>query len=251
MVVVLRSGFYVFSAPFKHTMAKSRAYMNWSGGKDSALALHQIRNSGGFEITHLLTSINSTHNRISMHGVRRSLLEAQAASIGIPLKTIELPEQPDMATYERNMSEAVHELKDTGCTPSIFGDIFLEDLRVYRESKLRELDISCEFPLWHQNTLMLTKEFIAQGFRAVVVCVDGKYLDKSFCGRMIDESFLAELPANVDPCGENGEFHSFVFDGPVFKEKISFSIGETVCREYRSPDDKADSISFYFTDLTG
>jgi uncharacterized protein (TIGR00290 family) len=232
-------------------MAKIRAYMNWSGGKDSSLSLHSILNSGNFEVIRLLTSINAAHDRISMHGVRRSLLEAQATSIGISLKTIELPEEPDMATYEKKMSEAVSELKNHGCTHAVFGDIFLEDLRAYRENKLRELNINCVFPLWRQNTLGLAKEFVAQGFRAVVVCVNGKYLDKSFCGRIIDESFLAELPANVDPCGENGEFHSFVFDGPIFKERISFSIGETVYREYRSPDDKSDSTGFYFTDLTG
>jgi uncharacterized protein (TIGR00290 family) len=232
-------------------MAKARAYMNWSGGKDSSLSLHKILNSDNYEITHLLTSINSTHDRISMHGVRRALLEAQAESIGILLKTIELPEEPDMPTYEKNMKEAVYDLKSDGCTHAVFGDIFLEDLRAYRESKLSQLNMNCVFPLWQQNTLALAKEFIALGFRSVVVCVNDQYLDKSFCGRIIDESFLAELPANVDPCGENGEFHSFVFDGPLFREKISFSMGETVYRKYHSPDTKADSVGFYFTDLVG
>jgi uncharacterized protein (TIGR00290 family) len=184
-----------------------------------------------------------------MHGVRRALLEAQATSIGIPLKTIELPEEPDMATYEQAMTACVAELKNSGCTHSVFGDIFLEDLRAYREAKLNELNVSCVFPLWQQNTPALAKEFIALGFRSVVVCVNDKYLDKTFCGRVIDESFLADLPANVDPCGENGEFHSFVFDGPRFKERISFSPGETVYREYRSPDGNSTSTGFYFIDL--
>jgi uncharacterized protein (TIGR00290 family) len=232
-------------------MEQNRAYMNWSGGKDSSLALHKILRSGNFEVTHLLSSINATHNRISMHGVRRSLIERQAASIGIPLKTIDLPEEPDMVTYEAAMSAAVGELKSAGCTHSIFGDIFLEDLRVYRENKLRESGVSCVFPLWQHNTLTLVQEFIALGFRAVVVCVNTQYLDQSFCGRIIDESFLGDLPQNVDPCGENGEFHSFVFDGPIFGNKVPFAIGETVYKEYRSPDGGAAPIGFYFTDLIG
>jgi uncharacterized protein (TIGR00290 family) len=232
-------------------MEKIKAYMNWSGGKDSSLALHKILSSGNFEVTDLLSSINATHDRVSMHGVRRSLLEAQAASISIPLKTIELPEEPDMATYESAMTAAVSELKSNGCTHSIFGDIFLEDLRTYRENKLEGLNINCVFPLWQQNTLALAKEFITLGFRSMVVCVNAQVLDQSFCGRMIDESFLADLPPNVDPCGENGEFHSFVFDGPIFREKIPFTTGETVYREYRSPDPENPSMGFYFIDLIG
>lgn len=224
------------------------AYMNWSGGKDASLSLYKILQSGVYNVTHLLTSVNHAHNRVSMHGVRCSLLKAQAAAIGIPLKTIELPEQPDMNEYEQRMADAVQELKHADCTHSIFGDIFLDDLRAYREQKLSALDIQCVFPLWKINTAELVKEFIALGFKAVVVCVNEQYLDKSFCGRLIDESFVNDLPTNVDPCGENGEYHSFVFEGPVFKEPLHFTKGDIVRREYPAPDSQG-SYGFYFCDL--
>src|SRR5688572_7043772 len=233
------------------------AYMNWSGGKDSALCLYKVLQSNQYNVEHLLTSINSAHDRISMHGVRRSLLEAQARALAIPLQTIELPEQPGMKEYEKAMFEKVKQLKDTGCTHSIFGDIFLEDLKLYRENKLKEVEISCAFPLWKINTTELVKEFIELGFKSIIVCVNEKYLDKSFCGRIIDHSFLLDLPANVDPCGENGEFHSFVFEAPMFKENISFFKGEMVYRKYKAPENndtchtKTDpsEYGFYFCDL--
>jgi uncharacterized protein (TIGR00290 family) len=235
-----------------------QAYMNWSGGKDSALCLYQSLQSKKYHITHLLTSVNAAHDRISMHGVRRSLLNAQADAIGIPLQTIELPEQPDMAEYEQNMMDKVSELKNSGCTHAIFGDIFLEDLRKYREQKLNATDIQCVFPLWKIDTAVLVKEFIALGFKSIIVCVNEKYLDKSFCGRVIDESFLSDLPANVDPCGENGEFHSYVFEAPVFSRSISISKGEIVYKKYEAPKSTNDgyhsstepsAYGFYFCDL--
>lgn len=231
------------------------AYMNWSGGKDSALCLHKILQDSRYNITHLLTSVNAVHNRISMHGVRRSLLLAQAAAIGIPLQTIELPEQPAMAEYEEQMMSKVQQLKQTGCTHAVFGDIFLEDLKLYREQKLQQLAISCVFPLWKIDTTVLVKEFIQLGFKSIIVCVNEKYLDKSFCGRVIDESFLQDLPANVDPCGENGEFHSFVFEAPIFKNSIAYTKGEIVYRQYEAPKDEVSNkpaaapYGFYFCDL--
>jgi uncharacterized protein (TIGR00290 family) len=233
------------------------AYMNWSGGKDSALCLHKAMGSGRYRITQLLTSVNSLHNRVSMHGVRRSLLEAQARAIGIPLKTIELPEQPGMEEYEQNMFLKIEELKKTGCTHALFGDIFLEDLKLYREKKLKEANIECEFPLWKRDTMELVKEFIGLGFKSIVICVNEKYLDKSFCGRLIDESFINDLPDGVDVCGENGEFHSFVFQAPIYKEAIPFSKGEIVYRKYQSPksadnchsDADPTQYGFYFCDL--
>jgi len=225
--------------------------MNWSGGKDSALCLHKSLQSKKYFVKHLLTSVNSVHNRISMHGVRRGLLEAQAKSIGIPLSTIELPEQPGMEEYERQMSDKVTELKKSGCTHAIFGDIFLEDLKKYREEKLRRAEIECVFPLWRQDTTQLVHEFIALGFKSIIVCVNEQWLDKSFCGRLIDEAFLSDLPENVDPCGENGEFHSFVFEGPIFKEPIQYQKGEIVYRTYEAPKDIGanESYGFYFCDL--
>ena len=232
--------------------------MNWSGGKDSALCLHKTIGAGRYNITHLLTSVNSVHNRISMHGVRRSLLEAQARAIGIPLKTIELGEQPGMKEYEQNMFLIIEELKKTGCTHALFGDIFLEDLRLYREQKLKEANIECEFPLWKKNTTELVKEFIALGFKAIIICVNENFLDKSFCGRLIDESLIHDLPEGVDVCGENGEFHSFVFQAPIYKEPVSFTTGELVYRKYEAPKDAVDNChtkadpaqyGFYFLDL--
>ncbi len=229
--------------------------MNWSGGKDSALCLYKALLGELYNITHLLTSVNAVHDRISMHGVRRSLLQAQAAAIGIPLQTIELPEQPGMAEYEENMFSKVRQLKQEGCTHAVFGDIFLEDLRLYREQKLQQLDIACVFPLWKIDTTVLVKEFIQLGFKSIIVCVNEKCLDKSFCGRIIDESFLADLPANVDPCGENGEFHSFVFEAPIFKHPIPITRGEIVYRKYESPKDNdaqensSPQYGFYFCDL--
>jgi len=222
-----------------------KAYMNWSGGKDSALALHRMLQEAQYEIDCLLTSINSDRDRISMHDVRRELLEAQAASIGIPLLTIELPEMPATQLYEQAMQRKVSALKDRGCTHAIFGDIFLEDLKRYREEKLKEM--VCIFPLWKIPSHLLMQEFIKKGFKAIVVCVNTRWLDKSFCGRLLDESFLQDLPAGVDPCGENGEYHSFVFDGPVFSQPVLFEKGETSYKEYKGPDGPA---GFYFLDLT-
>lgn len=226
--------------------------MNWSGGKDSSWCLYKALQSGNYNVTHLLTSVNAVHDRISMHGVRRSLLEAQAKSIGIPLTTIELPEQPGMNEYENAMLQKVSELKQTGCNHSIFGDIFLEDLKIYREQKLATIDIECVFPLWKIDTTELVNEFIMLGFKSIIVCINEQYLDKSFCGRIIDHELINDLPKNVDPCGENGEFHSFVFDGPIFKNSIPFTKGEIVYKTYTAPkvdDDSKPAYGFYFCDL--
>ncbi len=235
----------------------TKTYMNWSGGKDSALCLHSLLQEREHRIGCLLTSVNAVHNRISMHGVRRSLLEMQAASIGIPLRTIELPEQPGMNEYEEAMMKQVSALKKDGYTQAAFGDIFLEDLKKYREQKLKGLEIGCLFPLWKKSTRQLITDFIQAGFKAILVCVNEKYLDRSFCGRLIDESFVNDLPENVDPCGENGEYHSFVFAGPIFKHEIPFKQGAIVYRQYAAPAnpnsadamDQASTYGFYFCDL--
>jgi len=179
--------------------------------------------------------------------VRRELLETQAASIGIPLQTVELPEQPGMDVYEQIMQEKVSSLKTDGYTHAIFGDIFLEDLRRYREEKLESMGLTCIFPLWKIPSSMLMEEFLEQGFKAITVCVNTRWLDKSFCGRIIDEAFLRDLPGDVDPCGENGEYHSFVFEGPIFRHPVPFEIGDIVYKEYKAPEGAA---KFYFCDLT-
>jgi uncharacterized protein (TIGR00290 family) len=232
--------------------------MNWSGGKDSSLCLYKILNDKNYSVDTLLTSVNAVHDRISMHGVRRELLNAQAASIGLPLHTIELPEQPSMSEYEKAMMDKVSALKHEGYHASVFGDIFLEDLKRYRETRLSSAGINCVFPLWKISTDQLMKEFLALGFKAIIVCVNEQYLDKSFCGRLIDESFINDLPSNVDVCGENGEYHSFVFDGPIYRHPVPFKKSEIVRRTYASPKtnagdtcitDTASEYGFYFCDL--
>jgi len=214
--------------------------MNWSGGKDSSLALFDILQQKTVDVSALLTTVNSANNRISMHGVRTSLLELQAESIGLPLKKIMLPEMPSMSVYDEAMRNTMNEMKTEGITHSIFGDIFLEDLKSYRDTKLNEVGLQGIYPLWKQDSRKLVERFIALGFKSVLVCVNEKFLDKSFCGRLIDHDLLNDLPPNVDPCGENGEYHSFVFDGPLFKKPISFSKGEIVYRNYSKNEDDSD-----------
>ena len=213
-------------------MTKQPAIFNWSGGKDSALALHRVLREGRYEVQTLLTTVSESHRRVSMHGVRVALLERQATSLGLPCHQLLLPETPTMAAYEQHMAATLQELAGRGATAAIFGDIFLEDLRRYREEQLTKLNLQAVFPLWGVSTKVLIREFLALGFRTITTCVNEKYLDQSFVGRVIDEDFLRDLPPHVDPCGENGEFHTFVFDGPLFREPIAFEKGEIVRRTY-------------------
>ncbi|GAC1422194.1 MAG: diphthine--ammonia ligase [Flavisolibacter sp.] len=221
-------------------MMVHKSYFNWSGGKDSALALHYALQDKAYSIDRLLTNINGYHHRISMHGVREGLLDAQAEAIGLPLQKILLPEEPSMAEYETQMQQNIQGLKEEGFAYSFFGDIFLEDLRQYREFQLAGLGIQARFPLWKRNTTELILEFLDLGFKTIVVCTSAELLGKSFLGRMIDHDFLKDLPKGIDPCGENGEFHTFVYDGPIFKKPLSFSIGENIFREYKSPSPRDD-----------
>lgn len=229
-------------------MVTTQAVFNWSGGKDSSLCLYKVLQAGEFNVSHLLTSVNNHYQRISMHGVRVELLEQQAASLNIPLTKILLPEMPDMVEYDRAMSDTLNILKQQGVRASIFGDIFLEDLRKYREEKLSLLDLKGVFPLWKISTRALAREFIDVGFKAVTVCVNEKYLDQSFVGRVIDDEFLKDLPQNVDPCGEFGEFHSFVYDGPIFPKPISCTKGEIVYRRYKPTRQDGSSQCYHNND---
>jgi uncharacterized protein (TIGR00290 family) len=203
----------------------------WSGGKDSAMALHALGAAREFRISALLTTITEEYDRISMHGVCRALLERQAESLGLPLHAVPIPPQCINATYEARMKEALALHFTHGVRRVAFGDIFLEDLRVYREKNLAQAGMRALFPIWKRDTRELAREFVRLGFRAIAVCVDPRVLDSSFAGRELDESFFADLPPGVDPCGENGEFHTFVFDGPIFKTPIAFRIGEKVLRD--------------------
>jgi len=203
----------------------------WSGGKDSAMALHALRAARECRIAALLTTVTEEYDRISMHGVRRALLERQAESLGLPLHAVLIPPQCINATYEERMKEALAKHFARGVRRVAFGDIFLEDLRAYRENNLAKIGMQALFPIWKRDTRELAREFVRQGFRAITVCVDPRVLDASFAGRELDAAFFAELPPGVDACGENGEFHTFVFDGPVFKTPIAFHIGEKVVRD--------------------
>lgn len=225
-----------------------KALFNWSSGKDSALALYKIQQNPDYKIDYLLTSVNQQFQRISMHGIRVELLEAQAKSIGLPLKIMQIPEMPTMEVYENVMIETLTELKNQGITKSVFGDIFLEDLRKYRENQLSRLGFEGVFPLWNVPTKELIQEFLSLGFKTIVVCVNERYLDQSFVGRVIDSDFINDLPENVDVCGENGEFHTFTFDGPIFSERIDFEIGEIVYRKYEKPKDQNTSNTGCDTD---
>lgn len=233
---------------------------NWSGGKDSALAMYYALQNPELAIGKLITSVNSTHKRVSMHGLRTELLELQADSLGLPLQQLLLADQPDMATYNTAMAEMMKALKAEGFTHAIFGDIFLEDLRKYREEKLAAIGFKAVFPLWKRDTTELVHEFLDLGFKTITVCVKAELLDESFAGRIIDKDFLKDLPKGVDPCGENGEFHTFVFDGPIFKQPIPFTIGEKVFKEYTSPSNQQNkdtsdqssapsNMGFWFCDL--
>jgi len=204
----------------------------WSGGKDSAMALHALQSAAGeYRVTALLTTVTENYDRVSMHGVRRVLLERQAESIGLPLHEVPIPPQCVNTTYEARMKEALLEHYAKGVRHVAFGDIFLEDLRVYREQNLAQVGMNALFPIWKRDTRELAQDFLRLGFRAIAVCVDPRVLDPSFAGRVLDEAFFADLPAGVDPCGENGEFHTFVYEGPIFHKPIYFLVGEKVIRD--------------------
>ena len=211
----------------------------WSGGKDSALALYEIKKRQDLEIVSLITTITEGYDRISMHGVRRVLLETQAESLDLPLYKIFISKRSSDEEYGHKMKEMLTHFSTLGVTSVVFGDIFLEDLRKYREKQLSKAGMEGIFPLWKKETPELAHAFIKLGFRAIVTSTDSKVLHRKFVGREIDEEFLAQIPSSVDPCGENGEFHSFVFSGPIFKKRVFFRVGEVVLRENR----------FYYCDL--
>ena len=210
----------------------------WSGGKDSAISLYEIQKGKKYEVVSLLTTITEDYDRVSLHGVPRVLVEQQAKSLGLPIEEVFISKASSNEEYESKMKETLTRFKQNGVSSIVFGDIFLEDVRKYRENNLSKLRMKGLFPIWGRNTAELTKSFIALGFQAITTCIDSRVLDKRFLGRMLDKHFFAELPPNVDPGGENGEFHSFVFNGPIFKERIAYTLGEQVLRD-----------SLYFCDL--
>lgn len=216
-----------------------KVLFTWSGGKDSALSLYMLRKFHNYEIAALLTSVTEDYDRISMHGVRRVLLEQQAQSLGLPLEMLYITRNSSNEEYEAKLKDKLLQYKSQGVSSAVFGDIFLEDLRKYRENNLAQIGMKGIFPIWKRNTTELAHTFIDLDFKAVITCVDSNVLEGKFVGRYFDKEFLSELPPQVDPCGENGEFHSFVYDGPIFRERIRFRRGKIVLRDNR----------FYFRDL--
>jgi len=212
--------------------------MSWSSGKDSALALHEIRSAGEVEVAGLLTTVNAAAGRVAMHGVRRVLLEAQAAALGLPLHVVELPWPCPNRVYEQLMSAALDAARQQDVSQVIFGDLFVADIRAYREASLAGSGITPVFPLWHRPTDELAQEVLASGIRAVITCVDPSQAPKAIAGRWYDRALLQTLPAAVDPCGENGEFHTLVTDGPQFARPLNVTIGKTV-----------EQDGFVFTDV--
>jgi uncharacterized protein (TIGR00290 family) len=211
----------------------------WSGGKDSALALHEILESGRYKVQELLTTVTRDYDRISIHGVRSVLLEQQARVLGFPLEKTFISKGASDEEYEHEMLKALKRQRDIGVSSVVYGDIFLEDIRKYRERMLVKVNVDGVFPLWKKDTHALARRFIKLGFKALIASVDSEVLAKDFVGREYDEYFLSDLPENVDPCGENGEFHSFVYNGPIFHERVSFTKGAKLLREKR----------FYYCDL--
>lgn len=213
--------------------------LSWSGGKDSCLALAELRRANSpYRVEALLTTITRDFDRISMHGVRRVLLERQAESLGLPIHQALINRGATNDEYEAAMSEAFTAYRERGIKTVAFGDLFLAEIRAYRDRLLAANGMAAIYPVWGRDTAVLIREFIARGFKAALVCVDPNQLDPSFVGRVIDNQFVDDLPPQIDPCGENGEFHTFVFDGPIFAKPVRFEFGERVCRD-----------GFWFCDL--
>jgi len=218
---------------------KTKVIFSWSGGKDSALALHKILNNNKYEVINLITTVTEGYNRISMHGVSIELLEEQVKSIGIPLYKIVIPQQCSNEDYNNSMQKAMDFFLKQDINTVVFGDIFLEEIRNYRIKQLSQVGMKAIFPLWGEKTSEISNEFIEKGFKTIISCVDTRVLDHSFSGRIYDKYFMNDLPSTCDPCGENGEFHSFVYDGPIFSTKISIETGiKTLQNEF-----------FYYTDI--
>lgn len=220
-------------------MKKEKIIFTWSTGKDSALALYELQKTRQYEIAALLTTVTAGYERVSMHGVRNILLEQQVKSLGFNLEKVQISKGAANEEYEKKISDSLRIYKDKGVSAVAFGDIFLEDLRKFRQGQLSKTGLKGLFPLWKSDTRGLALKFIELGFKAVITCIDSNSLDKSFAGRVFDKQFLSDLPDSVDPCGENGEFHSFVYGGPIFKSEIAYKRGEVVLRDKR----------FYYCDL--
>ncbi len=221
----------------------TRVVLSWSGGKDCAYALSRLHASDEWTVVELLTTFTAEYERSSMHGVRKSLYEQQAEALGLSLREVMLPREPTNETYDQRMQDEFDRYGTDGVERVAFADLFLEDIRTYREQQLDSTPLSGLWPVWGRETEQLIWEILDAGFRATVVAVDGDALSQSFVGRELDPEFIADLPETVDPCGENGEFHTFVWDGPPFERKLDISVGETITREL-------GGTTIYYADLT-
>jgi len=225
-----------------------KCLMSWSGGKDSALALYRCLNSPKFSIVGLVTTISSSTNRISMHGVALDVLKNQTDAIGLPLHVITLPEDCSIDAYESIMGVFMSNMKQDGIEGVVFGDIFLEDIRAYREKQMRGIGLIPIFPLWGLKSFDVANEFFSNHFKSIITCVDGELLDESFVGQNYTSAYIKKLPDGVDPCGENGEFHSFVFAGPIFQKELEVKVVNTIYREYPNPQG-GNHKTFWFADI--
>jgi len=225
-----------------------KAFIGWSGGKDCTLALHKIIEEKNFNPEFLLTNVSAETKRVSMHGVRCELITQQEFSIGIKGRKIYLPTDYTFETYNKYMRHECNLMKQRGIDYAVFGDIFLEDLKKYREEKLKECGLSGIFPLWKRRSEDVYNEFINLGYKAIIICVNSNKLGKEFLGKTLDKELLSKFPEGVDCCGENGEFHTFAYEGPIFKKPIQFTTGETVYKTYPASDNK-EAMGFYFLDL--
>ncbi|MCK4870542.1 MAG: diphthine--ammonia ligase [Gammaproteobacteria bacterium] len=211
-------------------MTKIKTIISWSSGKDSAFALYKLLQSDNYEVVGLLTVVTQDYERVSMHGVREELLELQAKNLSLPLHKINIPKNCSNEAYRTRMAQTIATLEADNISHIAFGDIFLQDVRAYREEQLRQTNITPLFPLWGQDSKQLSTEIIAAGFKAVLTCVDTTKIPAEFIGHEYDHNLIRKLPENIDPCGENGEFHTFIYDGPIFKAPISIARGDVVQR---------------------
>lgn len=231
---------------------RKKAVFNWSGGKDSALALYKILQDDDFEIISLLTTVNSASNRSSMHAIPHELLKMQAESIGIPLYEVPLSPEGEMAGYEEAMNKAINHFKSLGVTHFVFGDIFLHDVRSYRENQLNPRGIEIVEPLWDISEPQIIDDFIDSGLKSVIVTTMANLLDESYIGKIIDRDFIDNLPKEVDICGENGEYHSFCFDGPIFRFPIRFSLDDKVfvTNDVKMADGTTETFTYWYSSLS-
>lgn len=236
-------------------MNTPKAIFCWSGGKDSAYCLHKVLEEKKFDVCYLLTTINAEYKRISMHGIREELLDIQVKSIGIPLLKVLVYESTN-EHYETQMNIVLKRAKSEGIEYVIFGDIFLEDLRTYRENNLTKIGMKAVFPLWKMNTTYVINDFISKKFQTILCCVNDGFFDESWAGKKIDNSFLKNIPTNVDACGENGEYHTFCYDGPIFKQKIQFNKKQITYKPLKiktfnnySLQSKSNTNGFWFCEL--